>query len=42
MPDARVGDFGVADDAGFVDVFREARRNVIGCHRCGYPYLNDR
>jgi hypothetical protein len=29
--DARVGDFGIADDAGFVDVFREARRNVIGC-----------
>src|SRR5712692_11777022 len=28
--DARVGDFGIADDAGFVDVFREARRNVIG------------
>jgi hypothetical protein len=29
--DAKVGDFGIADDAGFVDAFREARRNVIGC-----------
>src|SRR5258707_10436706 len=27
--DARVGDFGIADDAGFVDVFREARRNRL-------------
>jgi hypothetical protein len=37
-----VGDFGTVDDTGFVDAFGEARRNVIGFHRCGYPYLNDR
>jgi hypothetical protein len=30
--DARVGDFGVADDAGFVDVFRPgAMSSAVGC-----------